>query len=141
MLLLLNLLLKYVFTIVIIWHIFNHVFSSLSNYVLIADINLILIASTASSRGYVPILKALHSITKNPIIFPVLDVLPLDFLKISGSHRKLMPLVSQLLLISDPQLVYLLLEIDLLLVGGWVGVRWRILRRQSGQRPTKLTNV
>ena len=101
MLLLLNLLFINDFAFVIIWHGFNHVLSCLSNDVLIADVDFILIAATTCCGSNVPIFKTLNSITENAIVLSVFNVLPLNFLKVSGSHGQLMSLVTQLFLIAD----------------------------------------
>lgn len=141
MLLLFNLLFKNDFTFVIIRHGFNHVLSCLSNDVLIADVDFILIAATASCGSNVPIFKTLNSITENAIVLPVFNILPLNLLKVSGSHSQLMSLVSKLFFVANAQFVNLFLKVNLLLVTCRVCCVWWIRGRQGGKRSSQLTDV
>lgn len=139
MLLLLHLLLENEIILVVVWHILYHIFSRFSDNLLIAYIDLILISSTAGCRSDISGLQALDSIRKDPIVLSIFDILSLNFLEVSSPHGQLMPLVTQLLFVTDTHLVDFFLEVYFLLVACGIGVLLPVC--DLGQTSAKLTNV
>ena len=80
-------------------HIFNDVLSCFSDCVLVTNINIILIRPTTCSWRNIAILQTLNRISQNPVVFSILNVLPLHLLEVTCPHIQLLSLLSKLLFI------------------------------------------